>query len=148
MAQLSTLNAQLSSTESRLTSNAQLSNSPPSTGLPFRSLAGGLEFREMLFSPPADRLEGFDQTSPERGEGILNHGRNHRINLPVDEAVILETAQRLGEHLLGDPGNPSPQFPVALGAARENVDNQRRPLVRDPVEHLPGVAFRIQDGGA
>jgi hypothetical protein len=28
------------------------------------------------------------------------------------------------------------------------VDNQCRPLVRDPVEHLPGVAFRVQYGRA
>ena len=119
--------------------------------LAFRSLRafpGGLKLGQMLFSPPADRLEGLDQTSPERSEGILNHRRNYRINLPVYDAVIFETAQRLGKHLLGDSGNLSLQLAVALRAAREDANNQRSPLVRDAVKHLPGVAFRIQYGRA
>ena len=80
--------------------------------------SGGLKLWEMFFRPAADRLERFDQTTSKRSEGIFNPGRNDRIDFPANDPVVFETAQRLGEHLLRNPGNLSPQFVVAFCAAR------------------------------
>ena len=82
-----------------------------------RACTGRLKLRQMLFSPPADRLEGLDETSSERREGILDHWWDYPINLAHYDSIVFETAQSLGQHLLGDPGNLAPQFVVALRAA-------------------------------
>ena len=60
-----------------------------------RACPGRLEFRQMLFSPPADRLQRLDETSSEGREGILDHWRDYPINLSAYDSVVFEAAQRL-----------------------------------------------------
>src|SRR3954454_21016275 len=85
-----------------------------------------------------DLLEGDAQGS----EVVLDGDRDGRGHRAGDQAVPLERAQRLGEHLLADSG----QAPREPGVARRTVlregrQDERDPLVRDPVEQPPAGAL-------
>ena len=56
------------------------------------------------------------------------------MNFAQNQAVTFQAAERLGQHLLGNPPDGPAQLGVALGSVREDVDNERGPFVRDPVE--------------
>ena len=62
-----------------------------------------------------------------------------------DQAVALEAAERLREHLLRDAANGPAQFRVALGPIRQDLDDERGPFVRDAIEDDAGRALRLQD---
>ena len=59
------------------------------------------------------------------------------MDFAQDEAVALQAAERLREHLLRDSADCSPQLSVALGSIRQDLDNERCPLIGDPIQHHP-----------
>jgi hypothetical protein len=59
------------------------------------------------------------------------------MNLALHKPVAFQAAQGLGQHLLRNAANLALQRSVAAGAGGENVNNQRRPFVRDPIEDEP-----------
>src|SRR5688572_31564989 len=78
------------------------------------------------------------------GQRILDFRRDHRVNLPLDEAVVLEVPQGLDEHLLGNPLQLPPELPVPLRLALERHDHEGTPPARDDLENLPGGAPGVQ----
>ena len=91
----------------------------------------------MLLRPAAERVQRLDQSTPERGQGIFNFRRHNRMNLALHKPVAFQAAQGLRQHLLLNAANLALQRCVATGTGRENVNNQRRPFVRDPIEDEP-----------
>jgi len=55
------------------------------------------------------------------------------MNFPEDQAISLQTAERLREHLLRDPANLPEQTAVALRSVRQNVDDECSPFICDPI---------------
>src|ERR1044072_1181931 len=60
----------------------------------------------------------FRRLAAEVGEGVVHPRRDHRLGIPVDQAVAFEGLEGLGEHLLADaaPLTPdrAPQFAEAV----------------------------------
>jgi len=67
------------------------------------------------------------------------------MDFPLHEAVALEAAQSLGEHLLRNPADRALQLRITHRAARQDLNNERRPFVGNPVKHKSGRALRFQD---
>ncbi len=61
----------------------------------------------------------------------------------LHETVALQTAQRLRQHFLRDSTDLALEGGVTHRPARENLDNERSPFIRNPIEHKPGRALRI-----
>jgi hypothetical protein len=59
------------------------------------------------------------------------------VHVALDQAVALQHAQVLGEHLVADALDRVPQLTEAQGAFAEGLDDQERPLVGDVGEDLP-----------
>ena len=68
------------------------------------------------------------------------------MHLARDQPVALQTAKSLGKHLLRDPADLALELRVASRPGGEDVNDQRRPLVRDAAEDHPREAMRIHDG--
>lgn len=79
-------------------------------------------------------MQRIDQRASKAGERVLNFRRNDRMNFPEDQSISLQTAERLREHLLRDPADLPEQRTVALRSVGQNVNNQRRPFIRDPIQ--------------
>jgi len=67
------------------------------------------------------------------------------MNLAQDEAVSLQTAQRLGEHFLRNASNFLLQRCVSASPMGEDLNNKRRPFIRDSIQHDARRALRFQD---
>src|SRR5262249_1719127 len=74
-------------------------------------------------------------------------GRDHVDDRALYQSVSLHAAQRLREHLLGNPIDLAPQLAVAQWAVEQRVDDQAGPLVGQPVESLSGLAVLVQHVG-
>jgi len=59
------------------------------------------------------------------------------MHFTLHEAVALETTQSLREHLLRNPADRALQFCITYRAPRQDLNNERRPFVGNPVEHKP-----------
>ncbi len=68
------------------------------------------------------------------------------MDLALHETVALQAAQRLGQHFLGNAADLALQRGVPHGALGQNLNDQRGPFVRNPIEHESGRALRIHDG--
>jgi hypothetical protein len=53
-------------------------------------------------------MEGSDQSTAKASERVFNLGRDDWMNFAEDQAIALEAAECLGEHLLGN----STDFPL------------------------------------
>ena len=53
----------------------------------------------------------------------------------LHEAVALEAAQRLREHLLRNPADRALQLGITHRAPRQDLNYECRPLVGNPLEH-------------
>jgi hypothetical protein len=71
------------------------------------------------------------------GEDALDPRRHGGVHVALDQAVALQHAQVLGEHLVADALDLVPQLAEAQGALAEGLDDQERPLVGDVGEDLP-----------
>ncbi len=59
------------------------------------------------------------------------------MDFALHEAVALEAAQRLGEHLLRNSADRALQFGITHRSACQDLNNERSPFVGNPVEHKP-----------
>lgn len=91
----------------------------------------------MRFGPRFDRRHRLSKALAEGSELVVDLGRDRRVLRPRDQAVPLQRAERLAEHLRRHAVEPSPQFAVAELAGSERGGGQRRPFVGDQVEHHP-----------
>ena len=57
------------------------------------------------------------------------------MHFALHEAVALEAAQSLREHLLRNPADRALQFGITHRSARQDLNNERSPFVGNPVEH-------------
>ena len=69
------------------------------------------------------------------------------MNGALHQAVALEAAQGLGEHFLRNASDFALQRRITHRPARENLDNQSGPFIRNSVEHEPGGTLRVHHGG-
>ena len=68
------------------------------------------------------------------------------MNGTLHQTVALEAPQGLGKHLLGNTSDFSLQRRVTHRPARENLDDESGPFIRDSVEYEPGGALRVHHG--
>jgi len=66
------------------------------------------------------------------------------MNSALHQAVSLEAAQCLRKHFLRNPSDLALQCSVAHRSPRENLDDQSRPFIRNPIKHQPGWTLRFQ----
>jgi hypothetical protein len=59
------------------------------------------------------------------------------MHFALHQAVALEAAQSLRKHLLRNPADRALQFGITHRSARQDLNNERRPFVRNPIEHEP-----------
>ena len=61
----------------------------------------------------------------------------------LHETVAFQTAQCLRQHLLRDSTDLALEGGVTHRSPRQNLNDERGPFVRNPIEHKPGRALRI-----
>ena len=89
----------------------------------------------MFFRPFTKRMQRLDQRSAKARQGVFHLWRNHRMNGALHQSVALQTAQGLRQHLLRDAADLALQRGVTHGAASEDLNDERRPFVRNAVEN-------------
>jgi len=67
------------------------------------------------------------------------------MDFALHQAVALEAAQSLREHLLRNPADRALQLCVTNCAPRQDLNNERCPFVGNPVEHESRRALWFQD---
>jgi L-amino acid N-acyltransferase YncA len=75
-----------------------------------------------------DGLEG----ASGRGKAVFNPGRNLGVADPLDQSVLLQGAEPVGERLGADSGQRGAQFGEPPGSRQQVADHQHGPL---PVQH-------------
>src|ERR687897_487060 len=107
----------------------------PIGALPSGSAGGGaLRFEQrvrVLLGPTGQGADDRQQAAAELGQRV-------DTRLALDEPVALESVQRLGEHLLGDPADAFEQLAVAARSLPKRHDHDHRPGVAE--EHPRGQA--------
>ena len=68
------------------------------------------------------------------------------MNGALHQTVALEAPQGLGKHFLRNASNFSLQRRVTHRPARENLDDESGPFIRDSVEYEPGGTLRVHHG--
>ena len=63
------------------------------------------------------------------------------MNRALHQSVPLEAAQSLGQHFLRDASNLPLQGGLTQRPPGQNLNDQRRPFIGDPVENEPGGAL-------
>ena len=102
-----------------------------------------LQLRQMLFRPAAEHVQRIDQRPPEAREGVLDFRRHDGMNFTQHQAVALETAQRLREHLLRNATDLALQRGVALRPVCQDLNDERSPFIRDPIKDDARRALRF-----
>lgn len=59
------------------------------------------------------------------------------MDLAQDQAVALQAAEGLREHLLRNSADLPKQPTVALRSVGQDVNDEGRPFIRDPIQHDP-----------
>ena len=57
------------------------------------------------------------------------------MNRAVHQAIALEAAQSLRQHFLRDAADRALQLGITHRSARQDLNDERRPFVRNPLEH-------------
>ena len=57
------------------------------------------------------------------------------MHFALHQAIALQAAQSLGEHFLRDAANRALQFGVTHRSPRQDLNDECRPFVGNPVEH-------------
>lgn len=79
------------------------------------------------------------------GQRVLDSRRHLGIDLPPDEAILLERPQGGCQHLLRDVGNAPPQLVETHdGRLLQGVKDQQRPFVADAGKDIPDRAIRSE----
>src|SRR5215813_3828374 len=86
-------------------------------------------------APATQRLEELVEPGPFGGlDAVHDLRRNLVVDGPADQAVGLEFAQLLGEHLLGDGGDEAPQLAGPAGTLQEVEEYDELPLASDDAD--------------
>jgi len=100
----------------------------------------------MFFRPAAECVQWFNQGSTQSRERVLHFRRHNGVNSSLHQAVALETTQRLCQHFLRNTPDLALKRGITHRSARQNLNNERCPLIGDSVEHEPGRTLGIQNG--
>src|SRR5262249_25065884 len=73
-----------------------------------------------------------DESTAELGELVFDLRRGPGVGLPGYQAAVLQPAQRVGEHLVGDPADQPGQLTVPPRLVGEAVEDHHGPLGRPP----------------
>ena len=98
-----------------------------------------------MFKCPAD--EGGDmghEGLPADSKAVLHPRRHFGINLTADETDLLQTFERLGEHLLGAIRHLAVQLIETKRAfVVQLVQHKQRPFVAEFVNHVPNRTVQV-----
>src|ERR1700689_1416700 len=100
------------------------------------ALAGAGDFRLVADRPGAQRGDGLQKIAAERRELIVDPRRNGGKYRAGDQPVAFQPAQGEGEHALRNAADGATQLIEAHGAWAEPRDDEDRPLVADPGQHV------------
>ena len=95
---------------------------------------------EMLTAPLNKCHDGRHERLARFRQRILHTGRDLREHLTMDEVALLQTFQRLREHLLGTVRHQTANFIETQDARLASVkhkEHQHRPLVAETTDNLP-----------
>lgn len=101
---------------------------------------------EVSFRPTTQGSQRFNQRPAQARQRVLNARPHPIVSLSQNEAVPLETAERLGQHFLGNAADIPAEFAVTKGPIRQHLDDQCRPFIRDPIEDDPRWTLRFENG--
>jgi channel protein (hemolysin III family) len=107
--------------------------------------SGGQYVIHVRLGPGFQGADQIEQTHTEFRQRVVDSGRDDRVHGSRDQAVALQSAQRLGEHLGAHPVDPFRQLGVALRPLRERDDDQHAPGVADAVENLSAGTVPVVD---
>ncbi len=82
----------------------------------------------------------------EGRQPVAHRGRRRGRDLPPNQPVALEVAERLGEHPARDVGHRAGKRVEARRCLGECHEDQHRPLVAQPVEHVAHRACAVMHG--
>ena len=101
---------------------------------------------EMLTAPLNKCHDGRHERLARFRQRILHTGRDLREHLTMDEVALLQTFQRLREHLLGTVRHQTADL-IETQDTRltpvEHEEHQHRPLVAEATYHLPDGTGQI-----
>jgi hypothetical protein len=105
---------------------------------------GGADALHVELAPVAEGAEGALEGEAVVGEGVFDLRGDGGVDGAGDDAVGLELAEVLGEHLLGDAGDLAAQLGEAVGALVEPPEDQGFPLAAEDVEGgFDGAVVRL-----
>jgi hypothetical protein len=93
-----------------------------------------------MAAPAAEREDHRLELAPAVGQLVHVRGGGRREVVAPDDAVVLELAQALGEHVRADPGQTRAQVGEALGAEQQLAHHEQGPAVADRIERAGDAA--------
>lgn len=94
----------------------------------------------VLRRPVGQRPHQIRQVVAHPGQLVIHLRRNRRVHGPTHEAVALQTPHGQRQHPLRDARHRPLQLTKPAYALGQLDDDEHRPLVTDPVQHLPNTA--------
>jgi hypothetical protein len=89
---------------------------------------------------PGDQgADCLQQASAERGEPVLDAGRDDGVDGAGHQPVAFQVAKGQRQHPLADPLDLAAQLTEPAGTASEQFHHQERPLVCQPVKQVPDL---------
>src|SRR5437879_2042410 len=96
----------------------------------------------MALTPCPERVDHRPEALADVRQGVFDPRRYLGIDLADHKLVVLERAKLLGQHALGNPGHPPPQYPETLGAGLQVEQDHAFPLAVDQIERCFDRAAR------
>ena len=103
---------------------------------------GNRDAVDVRLGPIANSGNRLDERPSEWSEFVFDARRHFGVNRAADEAVALQTAQRLRQHLLRNAVDAPLQMREALGFVLQQANNQYRPFIGDAIQHATRWTFR------
>ena len=110
--------------------------------LPFLFLQNLLHLRTEVVAPVAQLLDDGDEGVAKFGQTVLGMAADGVDDALLDDAVLHQFLQLLGQHALTGLGHPALQFTRTLRAVQQFVDDIGLPLA---AHHLDGDAEAATD---
>jgi len=97
-------------------------------------VVAGFRYFRQVRRPLGERVEERGEAAAERADVVLDAGRDLRVVRAGDQAVALQLAQALGEHLRRDHPDPPLQLDEPLPPVLvQRPQDRRRPPAEDQV---------------
>src|SRR5262245_39981080 len=96
----------------------------------------------MAFAPGLQRINDRAQALADLRQAIFDPRRYLGVDLADDQPVLLQCAELLGQHALGDPRHPLAQLAETLRAALQVKEDHTLPLAVDQIERRLDRAAR------